>query len=71
MKPKRLISLLLAVCMVIAMLPVSAFAADADDTFEYEYEGQKLKYKITSVTDKTVEVTENRNVVGDLIIPKR
>lgn len=28
MKPKRLISLLLAVCMVIAMLPVSAFAAD-------------------------------------------
>ena len=35
MKPKRLISLLLAVCMVIAMLPVSAFAADVDDTFEY------------------------------------
>ena len=31
MKPKRLISLLLAVCMVIAMLPVSAFAADAVD----------------------------------------
>ena len=28
MKPKRLISLLLAICMVIAMLPVSAFAAD-------------------------------------------
>lgn len=28
MKPKRLISLLLAVCMVIAMLPVSAFAAE-------------------------------------------
>ena len=28
MKPKRLISLLLAVCMVVAMLPVSAFAAD-------------------------------------------
>ena len=71
MKPKRLISLLLAVCMVIAMLPVSAFAADADDTFEYEYEGQKLKYKITSVTDKTVEVTKNRNVVGDLIIPEK
>lgn len=71
MKPKRLISLLLAVCMVIAMLPVSAFAADADDTFEYEYEGQKLKYRITSVTDKTVEVTKNRNVVGDLIIPEK
>ena len=28
MKPKRLISLLLAVCMVIAILPVSAFAAE-------------------------------------------
>lgn len=71
MKPKRLISLLLAVCMAIAMLPVSAFAADADNTFEYEYEGQKLKYKITSATDKTVEVTKNRNVVGDLIIPEK
>lgn len=28
MKPKRLISLLVAVCMVVAMLPVSAFAAE-------------------------------------------
>lgn len=70
MKPKRLISLLLAVCMVIAMLPVSAFAADADDTFEYEYEGQKLKYKITSVTDKTVEVSDDLNVAGSVEIPE-
>ena len=70
MKPKRLISLLLAVCMAIAMLPVSAFAADVDDTFEYEYEGQKLKYKITSVTDKTVEVSDDLNVAGSVEIPE-
>ena len=70
MKPKRLISLLLAVCMAIAMLPVSAFAADADDTFEYEYKGQKLKYKITSVTDKTVEVSDDLNVAGSVEIPE-
>ena len=70
MKPKRLISLLLAVCMVIAMLPVSAFAADVDDTFEYEYEGQKLQYKITSVTDKTVEVSDDLNVAGSVEIPE-
>ena len=70
MKPKRLISLLLAVCMAIAMLPVSAFAADVDDTFEYEYEGQKLQYKITSVTDKTVEVSDDLNVAGSVEIPE-
>ena len=35
MKPKRLISLLVAVCMVVVMLPVSAFAADAVDVLEY------------------------------------
>ena len=70
MKPKRLISLLLAICMVIAMLPVSAFAADVDDTFEYEYEGQKLQYKITSVTDKTVEVSDDLNVAGSVEIPE-
>ena len=70
MKPKRLISLLLAVCIAIAMLPMSAFAADVDDTFEYEYEGQKLQYKITSVTDKTVEVSDDLNVAGSVEIPE-
>lgn len=43
MKPKRLISLLVAVCMMVALLPVSAvtaFAADipalGEDEFNYQ-----------------------------------
>ena len=43
MKPKRLISLLVAVCMMITMLPLSAvtaFAADiparGEDEFDYQ-----------------------------------
>ena len=48
MKPKRLISLLVAVCMMITMLPLSAVTAFAEDTsaptgtasygdYEYDY----------------------------------
>lgn len=32
MKPKRMISLLVAVCMMITMLPLSAVTAFAEDT---------------------------------------
>ena len=71
MKPKRLISLLLAVCMVIAMLPVSAFAADSSKEFSYTFAGVSLKYKVIDTDKKYVEVTKNRNVVGDLIIPEK
>ena len=75
MKPRRLVSLLVAVCMMVVMLPVSAviaFAASVGDTFEYEYEGQTLVYKITSVENATVEVTnspKNHSVQGALKIP--
>ena len=71
MKPKRLISLLVAVCMAIAMLPVSAFAADSSKEFSYTFAGVSLKYKVIDTDKKYVEVTENRNVVGDLIIPEK
>lgn len=71
MKPKRLISLLLAVCMAIAMLPVSAFAADSSKVFSYTFAGVSLRYKVIDTDKKYVEVTENRNVVGDLIIPEK
>ena len=39
MKPKRIISLLVAVCMVVAMLPVGAFAADTQvyTSGDYQY----------------------------------
>ena len=52
MKPKRLISLLVAVCMMVALLPVSAvtaFAADTSSSTEYDeaiVDGYKYKYKV-------------------------
>ena len=49
MKPKRLISLLVAVCMMITMLPLSAvtaFAADTATEQEAIVDGYKYKYKV-------------------------
>ena len=50
MRPKRLISLLVAVCMMITMLPLSAvtaFAADIPALGEDEFDYQGLRYKET------------------------
>ena len=49
MKPKRLISLLVAVCMMITMLPLSAvtaFAADTATEQEASYKGYKYAYTV-------------------------
>ena len=49
MRPKRLISLLVAVCMMITMLPLSAvtaFAADTSTEQEAIVDGYKYKYKV-------------------------
>ena len=49
MRPKRLISLLVAVCMMITMLPLSAvtaFAADTSTVHEAIVNGYKYKYKV-------------------------
>ena len=49
MKPKRLISLLVAVCMMITMLPLSAvtaFAADTATEQEASYKGYKYAYRV-------------------------
>ena len=49
MKPKRLISLLVAVCMMITMLPLSAVTAFAEDTSteqEASYKGYKYAYRV-------------------------
>ena len=49
MKPKRLISLLVAVCMMVAMLPLSAvtaFAADTATEQEASYKGYKYAYTV-------------------------
>ena len=49
MRPKRLISLLVAVCMMITMLPLSAvtaFAADTATEQEASYKGYKYAYRV-------------------------
>lgn len=49
MRPKRLINLLVAVCMMITMLPLSAvtaFAADTSTEQEASYKGYKYAYTV-------------------------
>ena len=60
MRPKRLISLLVAVCMMITMLPLSAvtaFAADTPSSTEQEAKnGYMYAYKVNA--DHTVTITK-------------
>ena len=60
MKPKRLISLLVAVCMMITMLPLSAVTAFAEDTSTvYEANDGTYKYEYTINTeDHTATITK-------------
>ena len=61
MRPKRLISLLVAVCMMITMLPLSAvtaFAADTSSSTVYEATVDGYKYAYTVNADgKTATIT--------------
>ena len=60
MRPKRLISLLVAVCMMITMLPLSAvtaFAADTSTEQEASYKGYKYAYKVNA-DGETVTITK-------------
>lgn len=72
MRPKRLISLLVAVCMMITMLPLSAvtaFAADIPTLGEDEFDYQGLRYKkLSSSTVSVVGPVEMWD--GDLEIPE-
>ena len=61
MRPKRLISLLVAVCMMITMLPLSAVTAFAEDTSSStggtaSYGGYKYAYTVN--TDGTVTIAK-------------
>lgn len=61
MRPKRLISLLVAVCMMITMLPLSAVTAFAADTswspdLEAIVDGYKYYYKVNA--DNTATITQ-------------
>ena len=64
----RLLSFALALAMLLAIVPVSAFAEE--NTFSYPYEGQTLMYKIVDVDNKTVEVSKNQSIEGSVKIPE-
>lgn len=71
MKPKRLISLLVAVCMMVALLPVSAvtaFAADISALGEDEFDYQGLRYK--KLSSSTVSVVGPVEVQTERVIPE-
>ena len=71
MKPKRLISLLVAVCMMVALLPVSAvtaFAADIPAPGEDEFDYQGLRYK--KLSSSTVSVVGPVEVQTERVIPE-
>ena len=76
MKPKRLISLLVAVCMMITMLPLSAVTAFAEDTStdpEDSYKGYKYAYKVNggnaTITKFLGPVDSTNNGSYDIEIP--
>lgn len=82
MRPKRLISLLVAVCMMITMLPLSAvtaFAADTSTDPEADDGVYKHAYKVNEDGSNTVTITEFRGPVDpaktpapyDITIPEK
>lgn len=73
MRPKRLISLLVAVCMMITMLPLSAvtaFAADTSSSTVYEatVDGYKYEYKVNA-DGATATITDFRGPVDPAKTP--
>ena len=80
MKPKRLISLLVAVCMMITMLPLSAvtaFAADTSSSTVYEatVDGYKYAYTVNggnaTITDFLGPVASTSTGSYDITIPEK
>ena len=73
MRPKRLISLLVAVCMMVAMLPFSAVPAFAADTLSFTIDG--IQYTIDENDSTAVSVTGttgygDKNNKKDLVLPE-
>ena len=73
MKPKRLISLLVAVCMMVAMLPFSAVPAFAADTLSFTIDD--IQYTIDKNDSTAVSVTgttgyDDINNKKDLVLPE-
>ena len=71
MRPKRLISLLVAVCMMITMLPLSAvtaFAADTSPVLTAIVDGYKYEYKVNA-DGATATITNFRGPVDPAKTP--
>lgn len=71
MRPKRLISLLVAVCMMITMLPLSAvtaFAADTSTVLTAIVDGYKYEYKVNA-DGATATITDFRGPVDSTKAP--
>ena len=73
MRPKRLISLLVAVCMMITMLPLSAVTAFAADTLSFTIDD--IQYTIDENDSTAVSVTGttgygDENNKKDLVLPE-
>lgn len=71
MRPKRLISLLVAVCMMITMLPLSAvtaFAADTSTVLTSIVDGYKYEYKVNA-DGATATITDFRGPVDPAKTP--
>lgn len=73
MKPERLISLLVAVCMMVAMLPFSAVPAFAADTLSFTIDD--IQYTIDENDSTAVSVTgttgyDDINNKKDLVLPE-
>lgn len=80
MRPKRLISLLVAVCMMITMLPLSAvtaFAADTSTVLTAIVDGYKYEYKVNAdgatatITDFLGPVASTSTGSYDITIPEK
>ena len=80
MRPKRLISLLVAVCMMITMLPLSAvtaFAADTSTVLTAIVDGYKYEYKVNAdgatatITDFRGPVDPTNNGPYNITIPEK
>ena len=81
MRPKRLISLLVAVCMMITMLPLSAVTAFAADTsaptvYEATVDGYKYAYTVNAdgnatITDFLGPVASTSTGSYDITIPEK
>ena len=71
MRPKRLISLLVAVCMMLTMLPLSAvtaFAADTSTVLTAIVDGYKYEYKVNA-DGATATITDFRGPVDPAKTP--